>query len=52
VKLSGEKTSKYVVRRVYQIEDSQIARDSGRPRKNIRKDLRINELDRNMIYMT
>jgi len=29
----------YVVRRVYQIEDSHITRGKGRPRKTIRKDL-------------
>jgi len=42
----------FVVRRVDQIEDSQITR--GRPRKTIRetikKDLEINELDQNMVY--
>jgi len=32
------------------MEDSQITRDSGRPRKTIKKDLEINELDRNMVY--
>ena len=39
-----------VVRRVDQIEDSQITRGRGRPRKTIRKDLEINELDQNMVY--
>jgi hypothetical protein len=43
-----------VVRRVDQMEDSQITRDRGRPRKNIREtiweDLEINELDPNMVY--
>jgi len=32
------------------MEDSQIPKDKGRPRKTIRKDLEINELDRNMVY--
>jgi len=36
------------------MEDSQITRGRSRPRKTIRetikKDLEINELDRNMIY--
>ena len=44
----------FVVRRVDQMEDSQIARSRGRPRKTIRettkKDLDINELDRDMIH--
>jgi hypothetical protein len=40
----------YVVRRVDHMEDSQIPRGRGRPRKTIRKDLVINELDRNMVY--
>jgi len=43
-----------VVRRVDQMEDSQITRGRGRPRQTIRetirKDLEINELDRNMFY--
>jgi len=43
-----------VVRRVDQMEDSQITRGKGRPRKTIRetikKDLEINELERNMVY--
>jgi len=43
-----------VVRRIDQLEDSQITRGRGRPRKTIReiikKDLEINELDRNMVY--
>ena len=43
-----------VVRRVDQMDDSQITRGRGRPRKTIRetikKDLEINELERNMIY--
>ena len=43
-----------LVRRVDQMEDSQITRGRSRPRKTIRetikKDLEINELDRNMIY--
>jgi len=44
----------FVVRRVDQMEYSQIARSRGRLRKTIRetikKDLDINELDRDMIY--
>jgi len=36
------------------MKDSQITRGKGRPRKTIRetirKDLQINELDRNMVY--
>jgi len=40
----------YVVRRVDHMEDSRIPRGRGRPRKTIRKDLIINELDRNMVY--
>jgi len=39
-----------VVRRVDQIEDSQITRGRGRPRKTIRKYFEINELDRNKVY--
>jgi hypothetical protein len=43
-----------VVRRVDQMEDSQITRGRGRPRKTIRetirKDLEINELDANVVY--
>lgn len=43
-----------MVRRVDQMEDSQITRGKGRPRKTIRetirKDLEINELDQNMVY--
>jgi hypothetical protein len=42
-----------VVRRVDYMEDSQIIRGRGRPRKTIRetikKDLETNELDRNMV---
>jgi hypothetical protein len=44
----------YVVRRIDQMESSQITRGKRRPRKTIRestkKDLEINELDRNMVY--
>jgi len=44
----------YVVRRVEKTEGRQITRGIGRPRKFIRetikKDLEINELDRNMVY--
>jgi len=43
-----------VVRRVDQMEGSQITRGRGRPRKTIRetirKNLEINELDGNMVY--
>jgi hypothetical protein len=42
------------IRRVYQMEDSQITRGRGRPRKTMRetikKDLEINELDKDIIY--
>jgi len=44
----------FVVRKVDQMEDSQITRGRGRPIKTLRetitKDLDINELDRNMVY--
>jgi hypothetical protein len=43
-----------VIRRVDAMEDSQITRGRGRPRKTIRetirKDLEINDLDQNMVY--
>ena len=43
-----------VVRRVYQMEESHVKRDRGRPRKTIRetirKDLEVNELDPNLVY--
>jgi len=43
----------FVVRRVDQMEDSQITRGRGRPKKTtretIKKDIEINELDRNMV---
>jgi len=43
-----------VVRRVDQMEGSQITRGRGRPRKTIRetikKDLDVNELERNMVF--
>jgi len=43
-----------VVRRVDQIEESQVKRGRGRPKKTIketiRKDLEVNELDPNLIY--
>ena len=43
-----------VVRRVDQMEESQIKRGRGRPRKTIRetikKDLEVNELDPNMVH--
>jgi len=44
----------YVVRRVDQVKGSQITRGRVRPRKTIRetikKDLEINELEKNMIF--
>jgi hypothetical protein len=43
-----------VVRRVDQMEESQVRRGRGRPKKNIRetirKDLEVNELDPNMVF--
>jgi hypothetical protein len=43
-----------VVRRVDQMEESQVKKGRGRPgkiiRKTIRKDLEVNELDPNLIY--
>jgi len=43
-----------VVRRVYQMEESQVKRGRGRHRKTIREtirnDLEVNKLDLNMIY--
>jgi len=43
-----------VVRRVDQMEESQVKRGRGRPKKTIReairKDLEVNELDPNLIY--
>jgi len=43
-----------VVRRVDQIEESQVKRSRGRPRKTIREtirnDLEVNELDPNLVY--
>jgi len=43
-----------VVRRVDQMEESQVRRGIGRPRKTIRetikKDLEVNELDPNLVY--
>jgi len=43
-----------VVKRVDQMEESQVKRGRGRPRKiigeTIRKDLEVNELDPNMVY--
>jgi len=32
------------------MEDNYITRGRGRPRKTIRKDLDVNELDPNMVY--
>jgi len=49
-----EKTVDVVVRRVDQMEESQVKRGRGRPRKTIRetirKDLEVNELDLNLVY--
>ena len=49
-----EKTVDAVVRRVYQMEESQVKRGRGRPRKTIREtiinDLVVNELDPNLVY--
>jgi hypothetical protein len=42
----------FVVRRVDQVEGSQITRGRGTPRENIKKDLAINELDINVVYDT
>jgi hypothetical protein len=43
-----------VVRRVDQMEESQVKRGRGRPKKTIRetirKDLEVNELDPNMVF--
>jgi len=43
-----------VVRRVDQVEESQVRRGRGRPRKTIRetirKNLEVNELDSNLVY--
>jgi hypothetical protein len=43
-----------IVRRVYQMEESQVRSGRGRPRKTIRetirKDLEVNELDPNLVY--
>jgi len=44
-----------VVRRVDQMEESQVKSGRGRPRKTItetiRKDLEVNELDSNLVYV-
>ena len=44
----------FIIRRVDQIEGSQITRGRGRPRKTIRetirKDLEINELEKDMVF--
>ena len=43
-----------VIRKVDQMEESQVKRGKGRPRKTIRKvirkDLEVNELDPNLVY--
>jgi len=39
-----------VVRRVYQMEESQVKRGRRRPKKTIRKNLEVNELDPNMVF--
>jgi len=48
-----EKT-KAIVRRVYQMEESQVRRGRRKSRKTIRetirKDLEVNELDPNLVY--
>jgi len=45
-----EKTRKCVVKRVDQMEESLVKRGRGRPKKTIRKDLGVNELDPNMVF--
>ena len=49
-----ERSPVAVVRRVDQMEESQVKRGRGRPRKTIRetirKDLEVNELDPNLVY--
>jgi len=40
----------FVVKTVDQMDDSQITRGIGRPRKTIKKNLEINEFDRNIVY--
>ena len=44
----------FIIRRVDQIEGSQITRGTGRPgktiRETIRKDLEINELEKDMVF--
>jgi len=46
-----ERRSVYaVVRRVYQMEESHVKRGRGRPRKTIRKNLKVNELYPNLVY--
>ena len=43
-----------VVRRIDQMHESQVKRSRGKPRKTIRetirKDLKVNELDPNLVY--
>ena len=43
-----------VVGRVYQMEESQVKKGRGRPKKSIRetirKDLEVNEFDPNLVY--
>jgi len=39
-----------VVRRVDQMEESHVKRGKGRPKKTIKKDLEVNELDWNLVY--
>jgi len=40
-----------VVRRVNQMDENHVKRDRGRPKKTIRKDLKVNELDQNMFLI-
>jgi len=40
----------HVERRLDHMEDSRITRGRVRPRKTTKKDLEINDLDRNMVY--
>jgi hypothetical protein len=39
-----------VIRRVDQMEESQVKRGRGRLRETIKNDLEVNDLDRNMVY--
>ena len=46
-----EKLVDAVVRRVDQMKESQVKRVRGRPRKCVRKDLEVNELDASMVMI-